>query len=140
MPLVNIFTRAEEEIVSNRSASFQAEGCRVLRLVKADLAPAGEEDFRKRAPSLLVNRRAWNIPLDQGSHLGLQVIAHEVELMRPILSGGVEGGFGWGQSEDQPAMAGVDGFQSENIAEECAIRLGILAVDNDVSAGNHCSS
>jgi len=49
----------------------------------------------------------------------------------------VKGRFGWGQSEDQPSVAGVDRCESEHVAKEGAVGFCILAVDDDVCAGNH---
>jgi hypothetical protein len=41
------------------------------------------------------------------------------------------------QREDQPAVTRVHGLEPENVAEEGAVRFGVLTVDNDVSARNH---
>jgi hypothetical protein len=41
------------------------------------------------------------------------------------------------QGEDQPAMTRIHGFESENIAEKCAVRFGVFTVDNHVSARYH---
>jgi hypothetical protein len=35
------------------------------------------------------------------------------------------------------SMAGIDGLETENVAEKCAVRFGVLAVDNYMSARNH---
>ena len=41
------------------------------------------------------------------------------------------------QAEDHPAAADVDRAEFEHVAEERAIGLGILAVEQDVSALEH---
>src|SRR5438105_12685581 len=39
--------------------------------------------------------------------------------------------------EDQPAVTRIHGFETEDIAEKCAVRLSVLTVDNYVSARDH---
>jgi hypothetical protein len=34
-------------------------------------------------------------------------------------------------------MTGIDGLEPEDVAEECAVRLGGFAVEDYVSAGDH---
>src|SRR5262249_55328745 len=41
------------------------------------------------------------------------------------------------QPEDQPTIPGVDGLQAERVAEERADVFRLLAVDDDVSTGDH---
>ena len=57
--------------------------------------------------------------------------------MDAILIGRVEWGFSRWQSKDQPAMTGIHGFESENVAEEQSIRLGVLGVHDYMSGRNH---
>jgi hypothetical protein len=45
--------------------------------------------------------------------------------------------FGWREGENQPPVTGIDGLESQCIAEKCPVRLGVLAVDNDMSTRNH---
>ena len=106
----------------------------MLRLIKAELTTAGKPDLRYRAPSLSVNPRTLNALLCERGNFGIEVIAHQIKLVGAMRFCGVECGFGRWQREDQPAMACVDGFEVENVAEECTIRLGVLAIDDDVSA------
>src|ERR1700730_13525002 len=37
-------------------------------------------------------------------------------------------------------MTRIHGFETEDIAEKCAVRLGVLTVDNYVSTRDHCPS
>src|ERR1700722_607370 len=46
-------------------------------------------------------------------------------------------GFGGRQSEDQPAVAGVDGGEIEDVAEEGAVGVRVGGVEDDVGAGDH---
>ena len=56
-----------------------------------------------------------------------------------FLAGGVHGDFRGGQLEDQPAAAGIHRFHAEDVAEEGAVLVGILAVDDGMRPGDHCS-
>jgi hypothetical protein len=69
-------------------------------------------------------------------HRGLQVVAHEVELVAGF-GVGVEGDLCRGQGEDQPAVTGVDRVEIEDVLEEVAVGFGVLAVDDDVGSGYH---
>ena len=103
----------------------------MLRLIKANLASTGKPHLRNGAPPFLMNRRALHALHRQRSQLGFQVITQEIELMDAIPIGRVECGFCRRQGEDQPAMTCIHGFESEDVAEECAVRLGIFTVDDD---------
>jgi hypothetical protein len=52
----------------------------------------------------------------------------------------MQGRFRRWQGEDQPAVAGVNGRKSQNVAAESAVRLGVLAVDDYVRAIDHRTS
>src|SRR5678815_1770759 len=74
------------------------------------------------------------------SHLvdeGIDVLAHEVELVLAVRFTGVHRYLGRWKSEDQPSTANVDVGEAQHIAEECAIRFSIGAVDDDVRAVDH---
>jgi hypothetical protein len=45
-----------------------------------------------------------------------------------IFIGRVESGFCRWEGEDQPAMAPVHGLEPENVAEKCAVHLGVFTV------------
>src|SRR5262249_29757147 len=47
---------------------------------------------------------------------------------------------GWRQREDQPPVTGVDRLVLQHVAEKRSVSLGVLAVDDDVSAVNHAPS
>src|SRR5208337_4953057 len=109
----------------------------MLRLIKADHASAGKPNPRNGTPRRFLNFRALNALLHQGSHFGFQIVAHEIEFVDTILIGRVECSFCRRQGEDQPAVTRINGFEAEDVAEKCAVRLGVLTVDNYVSARNH---
>src|SRR6202030_917370 len=128
---------SERHCSNFRSASFQVQGRRMLGLIKADLASTGKPHFCNRTPSLFLNFRALNALFFEGSHLDLQIVAHEIKFVGTTLIGRVDCGFSRRQGENQPAMTCIHGFETEDIAEEGAVGLGILTVDNYVSAGDH---
>src|ERR1700733_1286311 len=49
----------------------------------------------------------------------------------------MKGGFGGRQGEDQPAVAGVDGCEVEDVAKEGAVGFRIGGVEDDVGAVDH---
>ncbi|MER6779672.1 MULTISPECIES: hypothetical protein [unclassified Streptomyces] len=51
--------------------------------------------------------------------------------------GRVYGHFGRGQLEDEPAAARVDAGEAEDVTDESTIRLGILAVEDDMRPADH---
>ena len=60
-----------------------------------------------------------------------------VELMDAVLIGRVECRFSRWQGKDQPAMTGIHGFESKNVAKKQSIRLGVFGVHNHMSGRNH---
>ena len=50
-------------------------------LIEAEFASTGKFDFGDRTPSLLLNAGALDAFVCEGSHLGFQIVAHEVELV-----------------------------------------------------------
>ena len=63
--------------------------------------------------------------------------SHQVERLRTVLLGGMHRHFRRRQREDQPAVAGIDVREFENVAQEGAIGIGILAVNDDVCTVDH---
>jgi hypothetical protein len=110
------------------------------RLIKADLASTGKPHLRDGAPWCFVNFRALNVLLREGSHFGFQIVRHEIEFVDTILIGRVECYFCRRQGEDQPAMTRIHVFEPEDVAEKCAVHLGVFTVDNYMSAEIICPS
>ena len=55
-----------------------------------------------------------------------------------VLLGGMKGGFGPGQSEDQPAVAGIDMSKAQHIPEERPVGRGVVVGEHPkVDAGGH---
>jgi hypothetical protein len=105
----------------------------MLWLVQANRATTGKPHLGNRTPSCFLNFRTGHIFLGKGSHLRFQIVANEIEFVGAILIGRMKCGLSWRQGKDQPTMTRIHGFESENIAEECAVGLGVFAVDNYMS-------
>ena len=67
----------------------------------------------------------------------LDVVADQVELDRAGGLGRVHRHLAGRQLQDQPAAAGVDRRQTEQILEEGPVGLGVGAVEDDVRAADH---
>jgi hypothetical protein len=75
--------------------------------------------------------------LPKGGYFGVQIVTHEIQLLRAIPFGGVNRHFGRRQREDQPSATGIHGGKSQNIAEKCAISLRIPAVYDYMRSKDH---
>src|SRR5262249_48020206 len=118
------------------------------RLIKSELATAGQLDGGADPPLLLFDLGTADVLRLEQLDLGGQVVAHEIEYGSQLAMAAVQhlpvgfivrmdAGFRRGQLEDQPTASGVDGRELENVAKEGAIGLGIVAVEKDVSADQH---
>ena len=67
----------------------------------------------------------------------MDVVTHEVELVVAILVRGMGCELSGRQSEDQPALAGIDERQLEHVSEERAILLRIRREDHCVDSRDH---
>ncbi len=118
----------------------------MLGLVETNLATAGQGDGGFHSPRFFFDWRAGDIFGLQRFDGALQVVAHQVEdgakqvtasvKLALVAVGGVNAGFGGRHSEDQPTLAGVHGTKAENVTKEGAVGLWVVAIEEDVSAGN----
>ncbi len=109
----------------------------MFRLVQADAAASRKADAGERSPPFFLNRRANDVLFCELLHLGSQIGTHEIELMAIVLFSRMKGSLRGRQREDQPAVAGIDGGQPQHIAKEDAVRLGVLAINDDMCARDH---
>src|SRR6478609_2721268 len=111
---------------------------RMARLVHADLAAAWQPEVGEPSPALLGHVVC---ELDSSgpevTHRGVQVVAHEVQLVPGRTIGRVHGQLRGRELEDQPASAGVDMRLPEDLGEEGAIRFRISAEQDDMAAVDH---
>ena len=106
-------------------------------MVDSEGSSAGQLDVSETSPAGLVDGAFENnLFTFEVCHRGVEVVAHQVEVVAGFVAG-VEGDLGRGQGEDQPALAGVDGVETEDFIEELAVGVGVLAVHDDVSAYKH---
>jgi hypothetical protein len=68
---------------------------------------------------------------------GLDVVAHQIELVVAGAFGGVDGEFGWRQGEDQPASARVHRRHAKDVREERTDLLGLRREHDCVQPGDH---
>ena len=120
--------------------SSQIDGARMARLVHSDLATAGQAKAGEPAPPFLgdvlgeLNALGAKI-----THGGLNVVAHEVQLVFAWAISGMHGQFRWRQSEDQPPAAGVHMRLPQDVSEEGPVRFRITAEQDDMAAEDHVS-
>jgi hypothetical protein len=107
------------------------------RLVKTDFAASGKLDLDNGTPSGFLYVRTPDALLSEHRNFGLQIITHEIEFEPVVLLGGMHRHFRRRQREDEPSVARVHGFKSQDIAEEGTISLRIFAVDNYMRAKDH---
>src|SRR5439155_26766090 len=91
----------------------------------------------EQPPTLVVHRAALDTALLHLRHERLDVIAHQIELVHIILFPRMHRDLGRRKAEDQPSSPHVDARQLQDIEQKLAVGIGILAVDDRVSADDH---
>ena len=111
---------------------------RVPRLVQAELAAAGKPDAGQQAPALVADRSARSRPWRSRSSTVALMSSHiRYSSWDGCAFGGMHRHLAGRELEDQPAAAGVDVWILQHVAEERPVRVGVAAVDDDVTAGDH---
>jgi hypothetical protein len=113
--------------------SFQAQGCRVLWLIEADIRSTGKLHPRNETSSSLLNSRARNARLRERSNLLFQIVTHKIKFVTSNLSRAERGFWRWqgkdqpaSQPASQPAMTGIHKFELEDITKKGPVRLGVF--------------
>lgn len=101
-----------------------------------ELAAPRQGDVRQDPPALIIRRGAGDLTLFHLRNELLDVIRHQIQLVQIVLLRRVHRHLGGRQPEDQPAAAHVHVLELEHVAQQRAIGLGILAIDDCVSAGD----
>ena len=109
----------------------------MTRLVYSELPATGQRDPREPAPALLLDGGAADAALREGGDKRIDVVRHEVELVRLIPLGGMNGQLRWRKTEDEPTVTDIDVGEPKHIANEGAVGLGVRAVDDRVRSGDH---
>jgi hypothetical protein len=91
----------------------------VLGFIEAELTAVGHLDRCDESPPFVADGTAEldSFALELGDRR-VDVIAHEVELVMAVVVGRMRGQFGGWQSEDEPAVAGVDRREFEDVTDE----------------------
>src|SRR5207237_5732943 len=110
----------------------------MLGLVQPNACAAGQGDPGDASPALLIE---WPGDGDlsplQFLCRRLDVLAQQVELVIALLLGRVDRKLCGRECEDEPTAARIHGVKPEYVSKERAVRLGIVAVDQNVRARNH---
>src|SRR5713101_8164889 len=109
----------------------------MLRLVETDFTPTGKSNLGDRSPSCFLHVRTVDTLRSERCDLSREIVADEIELMSNSIFGGMDGNLRRRQCEDQPLMAGIHRREFEDVAEERAIGLRILAVHDHMGAKDH---
>src|SRR4051812_12146714 len=91
-----------------RLLGFGAQRRRVLRLIDTQLSAPRQREPRDRPPPLLIDRRARHILRLHFGDERLNVVAHEKQLVRVVLVGGVHRELRRRQRKNQPASSCID--------------------------------
>jgi hypothetical protein len=111
-------------------------------LVEADFACAREVDGCNRPPACFSDGAASNALCFEFRHGGDEIVTHEVEFVAGWFGrfGGMNGKFSRRQGEDQPAMAGVDGTEAQDVSKEGADLFSIMGMDEGVESVDHVAN
>src|SRR5206468_12755646 len=105
-------------------------GCRVMRLVKPEIAAAWKAHGRQQPPSLVADRAACDPFFGEAGHLRPQVVAHEIELVSAIALRRMAGKLGGRRRKDQPSAAGIDSGKAKHVLEKGPVGLRVACVDD----------
>jgi len=109
----------------------------MLGLVNGNLASARQPNLGDRAPALLDYRGAIDPLRAERLDLGLNVVAHEVELMPVVGLCGMEGRLCLGKAKDQPSVTRVHRREPKDVTKEVAVSLRVLTVYHHMRAVDH---
>jgi hypothetical protein len=116
----------------------RVERTRVSWFIQRHLCVAGELERRRASPALV---RDLLGELDaSGPQIfdgGVNVVAHEVQLVMRMLVGRMGCELGGRERENQPARSSIDRIETEGVAKERARLVGIVREDDRVNAGDH---
>src|SRR4029453_10952145 len=115
-------------------------GTRVTRLVKPDLASAGQGDAGRPAPAGAERLGTGCSGVGQPGHFRIEVVAHQIEMVDVVIFTAMHAQLGGRQLVDQPASAAVDAWNSDDIAQETPGAILVTRKDHDMRTADHCRS
>jgi hypothetical protein len=121
-------------------ASGKIDRFRVLRLVEPELLAARQGDVSETAPALLLDRRRLHALRVQIRDGGVDVVAHQIQLVTLPLLRRMDGDFRRRRLEDQPSAPGVNRRPAEDVSKERPRRVVFRRVHDRVhSSDGHVS-
>ncbi len=101
--------------------------------------PAIRQADRSEQPPALIGYTARHLHsfVLQSGERGVNVVAHQVELMPAVAVGWMNSKLGRGQGEDEPASARVGRRQAQHVREERTHLFGIGGEHDRMNAGNN---
>jgi hypothetical protein len=110
------------------------------RFVKPDLATTWKSNRRESAPAGFGDGRKPDPLSRQLGHRRVQVIAHQMQLMRRCTVHGMYSDLNRREPEDQPSPSGVNTGEIEDVPEEYAICFCVATVNDHVATVDHTAS
>jgi hypothetical protein len=112
----------------------------VPRLVDGQLRAVWQADRRKKPPALIgdIPRHLGSLGRELGES-GLDVVAHEIELVTALAVSWMDSELGWGKSENGPASAGVYRGHAEDVCEERTDLLSFRGEHDGMYSSNHAA-
>ena len=106
-------------------------------LVYPDLAAARQANAADTAPSLFLDFLSeLNTPTPQITDRGVELIAHEIELVTGLLRG-MHRHLGRREPENEPTATGVHVRLTQHVGEKSTVCFGVGAKQDDVAAIDH---
>src|SRR5262249_28279851 len=122
----------------HRSSVRRCRRCQGMAwLIESEGAAARQAAPREEAPPFLADRSTSDAVAGEPRDFGLDVTAHEVELVFAIALGRVDGDFGGRQRKDQPAAASIDRGKPKHVTDEGAGSPGVPTTNDGGPSANH---
>src|SRR5688500_12985845 len=119
-------------------STFDGHG--MMRLVQPELSAARQRDVREFAPRLRTDLAARNALLYQACNLGVDVVAHQIQLVMSLVFSRMHCHFAGRQRKDQPATPGINRLEAEDIAQKRPVGIGVLTVNDGMCAEDRRAS
>src|SRR5215475_10867235 len=113
------------------------DGGWVLRLIDSQLAAAGQRECGQQTTALVLDRTGRRARGRKLVDDRPDIVTHQVDLMPAVLLGWMYSDFRGRKCKDQPAATGIHVGETQHVAQEGAIRIGVLAVDDGMRATDH---
>ena len=68
---------------------------------------------------------------------GVDVVTQQVEFLNTVFVRRVNGEFRWWKGKYKPVVSYINVRKLQNVSDECAVFVGIGAIDNGMASSNH---